>query len=106
MARVTQVERLSAATVSGATWNAMYAAWDAPAVSGGTTLALDPRGAAIKAPIFHLSQFNGAQVTEVKVDGVVLQPGVGYFATVDAATQSVWVTLNGTVSAPITLQVR
>ena len=82
------------------------AVWDAPAASGGTTLTLDPKNAALNAPIFRLTGFTSAQLTQVTVDGVVLQPGAGYFATVDAATQSVWITLNGTVSAPITLRVQ
>ena len=106
LTRVTQVERLTSATVTGATWNPMYAVWDAPAASGGTTLTLDPKGAAIKAPLFRLTGFTAAQLSQVTVDGVVLQAGAGYFATVDAATQSVWITLNGTVTAPIALRVQ
>lgn len=42
----------------------------------------------------------------MSLGGVVLQPGVGYFATVDPGTQSVWLTLNGTVSSAVTLRVR
>ena len=106
LTRVTQVERLAEATVSGATWNALYATWDAPSIQGGTTLTLDPKGAEIAAPIFRFTHFTATQPTEVKVDGAVLEPGVGYFATVDAVTQTLWLTLNGKVSAPITVQVR
>ncbi len=106
LARVTQVERLAAATVTGGTWNALYAVWEAPHVQSGTTLTLDPQGEEIAAPIFRLMNFTATTPTEVKVDGVLLQPGVGYFATVDAVTQTLWLTLNGKVSAPITLQVR
>ena len=50
--------------------------------------------------------FTATQPIEVKVDGAVLEPGVGYFATVDAVTQTLWLTLNGQVSAPINFQVR
>ena len=103
--RVTQVERLAEATVTGATWNPIYAVWEAPSTQSGTTLTLDPKGAEITAPIFRLTNYTATQPTEVKVDGEVLQPGA-YFATVDAATQSLWLTLNGKVSSPITLQVR
>jgi hypothetical protein len=103
LARMTQVERLTATTVTGATWNPMYAAWDAPI---STPFTVDPPGAAITSPIFRLTGFNGTALTEVTVNGVALLPGHGYFATIDAATQSVWVTLNGTLSEPITLRVR
>ena len=79
---------------------------DVPTTANAATTTLDPKGAAISAPIFHFTNFTASQVGEVQVDGVTLQAGVGYFATLDPATQSLWVTLNGTVSAPVSLQVR
>lgn len=106
LARVTEVEHLTSATVTGATWNPLYAVWDAPAAAGGTTLSLNPQGGAISAPVFHLSNFTASTVSQVTVDGVALQPGTGYFATLDAADQSLWLTLNGTVSSPVSVRVQ
>jgi hypothetical protein len=106
LARVTQVERLTSATASGASWNPTYAVWDVPVSANAATVAFDPKGAAISAPIFHFTNFTGTQPGTVSIDGVTQQADVGYFATLDPTTQSLWVTLNGTVSAPISVQVR
>ncbi len=106
MKRVTQVERLTSATVSTASWNPAFAGWDVPTSPGTTTVSLDPHGAALAAPLLRFTQFTAAQVSALTIDGVAQQPGVGYFATVDPATQSLWVTLNGTVSAPVSVGVR
>lgn len=103
ISQVTQVERLAATTVSGATWNPMYAAWEAPASS---TLTINPAGGAIESPVFRLTGFEASSLTEVSVNGTALQAGSGYFATIDPLSRSLWLTLNGTVSAPITLNVR
>lgn len=103
LARVTEVEHLTSATVTGATWNPLYAVWEAPASA---TLSLNPQGGAISAPVFHLSNFTASAVSQVLVDGVALQPGTGYFATLDPADQSLWLTLNGTVSSPVSVQVQ
>ena len=99
LAQVTQVERLTAAAVTGAAWNPLYATFDATAA----TVTLDPKGAAIASPVFR---FTAPQLTQVTLNGVPLTANAGYFATVDPATQSVWVTLNGTVTGPISLQVQ
>ena len=54
-------------------------------------------------PVFHFTGFTAAQLGQVKLNGVALSPNLGYFATVDAASHSVWVTLNGKVNAPVSL---
>ena len=80
--------------------------WDVPSVAGGTSLTIDPRGSTVNKPILRFANFGAGQVTEVSLGGVVLQPGSGYFATVDAATHTLWLTLNGAVSSALTLRVR
>ncbi len=104
--RVTQVERIAATVVNGATWNPMYATWDRAYAPGGTTFNVDPRGGAITTPIFRFTSFTGSSVSEVRVGGVTQTAGVGYFATIDPATQTLWITLNGTVSGNVSVLVR
>ena len=106
MAKVTDVERLATATITGATWNPLYAVWDLPAVIGGTSTTIDPKGQTLTTPIVRLTNFTASQLTEVSLGGVPLQSGSGYFATLDAATHTLWITLNGTVSSTLTLLVR
>ncbi len=106
MAKVTDVERLATATITGATWNPLYAVWDLPAVIGGTSMTIDPKGQTLTTPIVRLTNFTASQLTEVSLGGVPLQSGSGYFATLDAATHTLWITVNGTISSTQTLRVR
>ena len=57
MTKVTDVERLATATITGATWNPLYAVWDLPAVIGGTSTTIDPKGQTLTTPIVRLTNF-------------------------------------------------
>ena len=106
LAQVTALERLLAAAVTPGAWVEAFAGWELPAVAGGTAWTLDPRGGPVSAPVFHLTGFGAAGPTEVRVDGAALTAGQGYFATPDASDGSLWLTLNGTVSAAVTVRVQ
>jgi hypothetical protein len=106
LAQAAQVERLTAATVTGATWNSMYAVWDAPTAANAATVTLDPKGTEIASPVFHFTGFTATQLSQVTINGVALTANSGYLATIDAASQSLWLTLNGKVNGPISLHVQ
>ena len=99
--QVSSVERMLGAEVTGGSWNPTWACWD----SSASTVTLNPSAGAVSAPIFRFTAFSAAQLTAVTLGGVPLAPG-DYFASVDAANQTLWLTLNGTVTGPVTLQVQ
>jgi hypothetical protein len=102
--QVTAMESLMAATVTGATWDPMTASWSAPM---GTAVGVTPAsGTTVVTPVFHFTGFNGTALSQVSLSGHALTAGSDYFATVDAATQSVWITVNGSVTGAVTLNVQ
>jgi len=86
-------------------YNQVYATWDVATASSRATVRLAPNAGAIEAPIFRFQGFTSAQPSQVTLNGALLTPGSGYFATFDAAEQTLWLTLNGTVTAPVVLHV-
>jgi hypothetical protein len=102
--QVTAVEHLLSATVTGATYEPLTASWTAAA---GTSVTVAPAtGTTVETPVFHFTGFTASAVTQVTLSGHVLNAGSDYFATVDAATQSLWITLNGTVTGSVMLTVQ
>jgi hypothetical protein len=107
--QVTQVERLTAATLTasvgtGAAYDETFASFNVTAAAGKATVTLKPTGGALERPMFKVSGFTAPQLAQVSVNGVALT-SAGYFATVDAASSTLWLTLNGTVTADVTLHV-
>jgi hypothetical protein len=100
--QVTAAEHLLSASVTGATYDPMTASWTAPA---GTSVTMAPAaGTTVETPVFHFTGYTAAAPGGVMLSGHELSAGTDYFATVDAATQSLWITLNGTVTGSVTLQ--
>lgn len=85
--------------------NPSYATFDLEAVEGGATLVLSPDAGPLRAPTLRLLAFSRPQVTRVAADGVVLAPNEHYFASVDPTERTLWLTLHGTVNAPLTLEI-
>jgi hypothetical protein len=106
LAQVTATERQLAATVTTGTWVEAFAGWELAAVVGGTSFTLDPKGGPVSAPVFHLTGFAGADAASVTVGGVALAAGQGYFTSRDSSDGSLWLTLNGTVNAPVVVRVQ
>jgi hypothetical protein len=86
-------------------YDPVYATWDVETASSRATVRLAPNDGAIEAPIFRFQGFTSAQLSQVTLNGSALTPNSGYFATLDAAEQTLWLTLNGTVTAPVVLHV-
>jgi hypothetical protein len=86
-------------------YNQVYATWDVATASSRATVRLAPSAGPIEAPVFRFQGFNSAQLSQVTLNGSALTPNSGYFATFDAAEQTLWLTLNGTVSAPVVLHI-
>ena len=86
-------------------YDQVYATWDVATASSRATVRLVPNAGPIEAPIFRFQGFTSAQLSQVTLNGSPLTPNAGYFATLDAAEQTLWLTLNGTVTAPVVLHV-
>jgi hypothetical protein len=102
MSQVTQVERMVAAQVVGGTYDPTFGVWRVAMTGNRGDVTLNPAGGAVEKPIFRFTGFTGAAPTRVTLDG---QPTSNYFASVDAATQTLWVTLNGTVTGQVAVHV-
>jgi hypothetical protein len=99
------VGRSDTASYDPAGYDPVYGVWRLAAANGAVKASLDPRAGALSAPIFRISGFSAAAVSSVIVNGTALQDGQ-YFASVDAAQQELWLTLNGTVSGKIELEIK
>jgi hypothetical protein len=102
MAQVTEIEHALSAQVTGATWDPSYAVWHASMTGNRATVTMNPLGGALSTPIFRFTGFTGMAPAHVTLDG---QETSAYFASVDPATQTLWLTLNGTLTGPVSLQV-
>jgi hypothetical protein len=100
LAQVTAFEHELGAQVTGATWNESFAGWEGSA----TSLTINPAAGPITNPVFHVTGSRPA-ISRVTVNGTALAADVGYFAS-RGADGSVWLTLNGTISGPVTVLVQ
>ncbi len=99
------VGRTDLVALSPAGYDPVYGVWQLAAASNQVTATLTPGAGALASPIFHLTGFSASQLSSVTLNGTPLTADQGYFATVDTAGQSLWLTLNGTVTAAVTLHV-
>jgi hypothetical protein len=95
--------RTDQVTLTPAGYDPVYAVWKLAAASNAVTATLTPAAGPITQPVFHVTGFNAAQLSSVTLNGTTLTADQGYFATVDAASHELWLTLNGTVTAAVTL---
>jgi hypothetical protein len=97
--------RTDTVALAPAGYSPVFGTWEVGCAQSRATVTLDPKGKALSAPVFRFSGFTQSQLGSVTLNGQALTPGVAYFATVDAAQQTVWLTLNGAVTAPVVLHV-
>jgi hypothetical protein len=98
------VGRSDTADYRPAGYDPVYGVWSLAAANGVIEATLDPRAGALEAPMFRITGFTAARISAVQINGVTLRDGE-YFASVDLESQVLWLTLHGTVSAALQLQV-
>jgi hypothetical protein len=77
----------------------VYAAWDAHAANNAATLVLAVANGSLSDPVFHLRDYAaGAPPSRVTLDGAPLAADVDYFASVDTASSSLWITLGSALA--------
>ncbi len=83
-----------------------YAAWTLDAASNAATAIFNAGAAKVENPIFEIRGYTAtAAPSTVSYAGRALVADVDYFATVDAAGQRLWLTLNETLSGSGTLAI-
>jgi len=97
------VGRTDQATLANAGYDPVYATYKLAAASNQVTATLTPAAGSIASPVFHVTGFTAAQLSSVSLNGAALTADQDYFATVDAASHELWLTLNGTVTSAVTL---
>ena len=87
---------------SPAGYDPIYAAWNAVAATNSAILlTLTPAaGKPLYNPMFHISNYQTTNPPAVSIDGKMGCPDADYFASVDATTHELWLTLNRNVGAP------
>ena len=84
----------------------VYGVWDAQAAANAVTLTLAPGGGPLANPVFRIHGYTAnAAPSKVTFGGATLTADKDYFATVDTATTSLWLTLNATLGSTGTLTV-
>ncbi len=100
------VGRTDAIAYEPAGYDPVYSVWAVDMSSTGkATVTLEPQAGALEKPIFRFHGFTASGLAQVTVNGTPLEEGLGYFATAVPSANTLWLTLNGTVTGPITLQV-
>jgi hypothetical protein len=88
-------------------YNPVYATWEADAASNRASLTFDTAGATLSHPMLVLHGYTAPDApAAITLDGQALASGKDYFASVDAAGQTLWLTLQRDLKGSVTLQVR
>jgi hypothetical protein len=98
--------RTDKVTFPQAGFDPVYAAWTVDAASNAATVSVNTGAGKITNPVFEIRGYTAAAApATVSYAGRALVADTDYFATVDAAGQRLWLTLNQTLSGSGTLVV-
>ena len=88
-------------------YNPTYSTWDITAAGNTVDATLTPSaGKPLDHPIFVIHGYTLAQLPgTISVGDGLVTPDVDYFATLEVATQRLWITVNRLITSPIRLQV-
>jgi len=92
-------------TFSPVGYDAFYAAWTVTAAAdSAVSMTLTPAAAKpVTTPVFRISNYQASSVISVRINGVLAQSDVDYFASLDSAKHELWLTLNRNVSSASTI---
>ena len=100
------VGRTDSVPYAPAGYDPVYSVWAVDLdAAGKATVTLEPQAGALETPVFRFHGFTAGAPRRVTVNGTPLEESRGYFATADSSERTLWLTLNATVTGPITLQV-
>lgn len=99
------VGRSDSVTYAPAGYNHVYGTWELRAANSAITAALSVDAGSLSKPIFRVHGFTAEKPSRVRVGGKQLVAGEGYFASVDAEAQLLWLTVNHTLSGTVSLEI-
>ncbi len=86
-------------------YNATYAAWEVTASQNTVVTTLAPaNGASLRQTLFIVDGYTSSEMPTISIETASQTP-VGYYATLDAAKQRLWITPQSPLSSSTTLQV-
>ncbi|MCC6808282.1 MAG: hypothetical protein IT381_12740 [Deltaproteobacteria bacterium] len=100
------VARTDSVTYAPAGWNHVYGTWELRAAANRVRATLAVATGALKSPVIVVHDWTAGAPTEVTLDGAPLAAGSGYFASVDASSTALWITVNASLSGAHTLAIR
>jgi hypothetical protein len=100
------IARTDSRPYAPAGFDPVYAAWDVQLAGGKASLTLSVPTGALTNPVFHLHGYTASSPpSSMTLDGSPLTADRDYFASVDPATKSLWVTLDAVVAGVETLTI-
>ncbi|MFP2927514.1 hypothetical protein ACLESO_20420 [Pyxidicoccus sp. 3LG] len=100
------VGRDDAVTYDVPGYNPVYATWEVQAASNRATLRFEAGTRTLTHPVVVLRGYTAsAAPTRVTLDGQALAADADFFASVDEATDSLWLTVNRALTGTVTLRV-
>ncbi|WP_309894624.1 Ig-like domain-containing protein [Archangium sp.] len=101
------VGRSDTQTYSPAGYNPLYATWEVQAAGNQAQLAFTSGTRPVESPVFVLRGYTASTPpASVRLDGVTLRPDLDYYASVDDAGNTLWLTLARSVSGTVNLVVQ
>jgi hypothetical protein len=91
------IGRPDTAALEPAGYDARYSTWNLVADGDRVDFSFDVAEGALRNPLLVVASFSGAKAPGVSLDGTALVPDVDYLASVDTATQKLWITLRATL---------
>jgi hypothetical protein len=99
------IARTDAAPYPIAGYDPMYGTWEVKATGDAATVRFTIGSGTLVNPILHLRDYHATTLPSLKLGGQALAPDVDYFASLDAAGQAVWITLNHALDGTADLEV-
>jgi hypothetical protein len=101
------VGRTDTQIYSPAGYNPLYATWEVQAAGNQAQLAFTSGTRPVESPVFVLRGYTASTPpASVRLDGVTLRPDLDYYASVDDAGNTLWLTLARSVSGTVNLVVQ
>lgn len=95
------VNRPDTVNYAPAGWNHVYAAFALNAQANAIDANLAITTGSLKKPLLILSNWTAASAPTVRLNGVLLQPDVDFFASLRASNSELWLTLNRDLAGPL-----
>ena len=87
------IARTDLARVEPVGYDPRYSTWNVAAEQNRAAFSMTVSEGALMNPVFMISSFSGSATPSISLDGQPLTPDVDYLASLDSASQTLWLTL-------------